>query len=348
MQRHSIILIHMSYWTFYLVLLLLVFFAAQVGLATPPIHASHFLGAGLGFVLLPSILGFYFFYSLLFVTYLSRRSLWILASYGLVSALGIALVCGGMIALLFDRSFMFSSGFISFLSEVALIGSISLINGIIGFILKGFISWYDDLSIKEELQQATHTMELELVKSKLDPHFLFNTINNIDGMMMTDVSVASKYLDKLSTILRFMLYESKADMIPLSKELEYINKYLDLQKIRTSNDEFIDFTITGTDYNHMIPAMIFIPFIENAFKHVDSKKQYHAIKINIDIEPENIHFQCCNNFNPNRRTSKTEGGVGNELIAKRLNLLYPERHQLNTVVNNESYAVDLTIRTNEN
>lgn len=328
--------------------LLTVFFAAQVGLATPPRHIYYLLGVGVSFVLLPSVLCFYSSYFFLFKTYLRRRSLPLLLGYGLASVIIVALLCGGVIALTYDKGFMFRGGYTSFLSETLLIAAIGLINGAIGFIFRGFISWYEDLKIKERLQEATHTMELELIKAKLDPHFLFNTINNIDGMMMKDVNVASDYLDKLSTILRFMLYESKADKIPLTKELEYIQKYIDLQKIRTTNDDFVKYTVEGEHHKHQIPAMLFIPFIENAFKHVDSKKQYQSIQISISIRLDKIIFHCQNNFKPNDNKTREDGGVGNELISKRLQLLYPNRHQMKTTTVGDIYTVELTILTNEN
>lgn len=328
-------------------MLLIVFFAAQVGHFTPQ-RFSYFLGVGFSFVLLPSILGFYSSYFFLFKKYLQQRNLIIIFGYSLAGVILISIVCGVMIALIFGKGFMFKNGYASFSSEMFLIAIIGLINGAIGFILKGFISWYADLKIKEKLQQHTHVMELELIKSKLDPHFLFNTINNIDGMMIQDVEIASKYLDKLSTILRFMLYESKVEKIPLTKELEYIQKYIDLQKIRTTNADFVKYTVEGTHFKHQIPAMLFIPFIENAFKHVDSKKHFHAIEIHILIEKEKIIFSCKNKFNPNPKTPKEAGGVGNELIEKRLQLLYPNRHQIEKTTTEETYSIQLTILTHEN
>lgn len=328
-------------------MLLIVFFAAQVGHFNPQ-RISYFLGVGFSFVLFPSILGFYFSYFFLFKKYLQERNLLRLLGYGLIVIILIAMVSGTIIALIFGKNFMFKNGYTSFSSEMLLIIFIGIINGIIGFVLKGFISWYADLKIKEKLQQHTHVMELELIKSKLDPHFLFNTINNIDGMMMMDVEVASKYLDKLSTILRFMLYESKIEKIPLTKELEYIQKYIDLQKIRTTNPDFVKYTVEGLHFKHQIPAMLFIPFIENAFKHVVSKKQFHAIEIHILIKKEKIIFSCKNKFNPNPRTPKEAGGVGNELIKKRLQLLFPNRHELETSTTEKTYSIQLTILTHEN
>ncbi|MFK7776303.1 MAG: sensor histidine kinase [Saprospiraceae bacterium] len=347
MKKQIILLFHIGYWSFYLAMLLMVFFAAQVGHFNPQ-RLSYFLGVGFSFVLLPSIVGFYFSYFFLFKKYLQERNLTTLLGYSSIGITLIATLCVFVITLIFGEKFMFKNGYSSFSSELFLIAFIGIINGIIGFVLKGFISWYADLKIKEKLQQHTHVMELELIKSKLDPHFLFNTINNIDGMMIQDVDVASKYLDKLSTILRFMLYESKVEKIPLTKELEYIQKYIDLQKIRTTNPDFVKYTVEGLHFKHQIPAMLFIPFIENAFKHVVSKKQFHAIKIHILIEKEKIIFSCKNKFNPNPRTPKETGGVGNELIQKRLQLLYPNRHELKTSTTEETYSIQLTILTNEN
>lgn len=347
MKKQIILLFHLGYWCFYLAMLLIVFLAAQIGHFSPQ-RLSYFLSVGFSFILLPSLLGFYLAYFFLFKSYLKRRKILVLLTHGLGSNLLIALFCGGVTALIFGKDFMFKNGYDSFFSELFLIFCIGLINGTTGFILKGFIAWYDDLKTKEALQRQTHAMELELIKSKLDPHFLFNTINNIDGMMLKDVQIASDYLDRLSTILRFMLYESKVGKIPLSKELQYIQKYIDLQKIRTSNPDFVNYTVSGTHFQQSIPPMLFIPFIENAFKHVASKKSYHAIAINIVIEKGKIVFYCKNKFNPNAKISKENQGIGNELIEKRLQLLYPNKHKIERTEANETYSIQLTIFTHEN
>lgn len=347
MKRQFILLIHFGYWALYLAMLWLFFLAIQVG---HPIQnrIGYVIGIGFSLVLLPSILGFYLSYFFLFKKYLQDRKILLLLGYTLIGLFFIAFISAGFISLIFGKDMMFKSGYESFFTELFLIGVISVIHVVLGFIIKGFISWYADLKIKEKLQGHTHKMELELIKSKLDPHFLFNTINNIDGMMIKDPEVASKYLDKLSTILRFMLYESKVEKIPILKEIEYIQKYIDLQKIRTVNPDFVNYTVNGTHIKHQIPPMLFIPFIENAFKHVAAKKSFHAIEINILIEKQKIIFKCNNNFNPIRKASNTEGGVGNELIEKRLQLLYPGKHQIQKSETDDIYSVELTIFTNEN
>jgi len=185
---------------------------------------------------------------------------------------------------------------------------------------------------------------MALVKAQLDPHFLFNTLNNIDVLLVEDAVVASKYLNKLSDILRFMLYETKTDTILLQKEIEYIEKYIELQKIRTANPTYINFQVTGTPENRTIAPMVFIQFIENAFKHTTNKKIDHAINVEIFIEKKNIRFVCKNKFDSNRKLKQESSGIGNELIQRRLNLIYPDKHTLELSNHCNLYTVNLTIQ----
>lgn len=160
---------------------------------------------------------------------------------------------------------------------------------------------------------------------------------------MKDAVVASEYLNKLSDIMRFILYETKGDRISLAKEIEYIEKYIDLQKIRTSNENYVHFEVTGRPGNKMIAPMVFIPFIENAFKHTHNKKLENAISVHIFIKDDTVQLVCENRCDPNAKVQHAIGGLGNELIRKRLNLLYPGQHQLDVQKTDERYSVNLTI-----
>jgi LytS/YehU family sensor histidine kinase len=221
---------------------------------------------------------------------------------------------------------------------------IALISGILALVLKGFITWVDEIKLKEELKQKNHETEMALVKAQLDPHFLFNTLNNIDVLLIDDATIASTYLNKLSDILRFMLYETKTETILLEKEIEYIEKYIELQKIRTSNLNYINFQVTGSPGIKTIAPMVFIQFIENAFKHTTNKKIDHAINVQIFIEKETIRFICKNKFDSNRKLKLESSGLGNELIQRRLNLIYPEKHTLELINHCNLYTVNLTIQ----
>jgi len=224
-----------------------------------------------------------------------------------------------------------------------LIGVNALLNGVLGLVMRGFISWYGDIKLKEDLNKKNYETELALIKSQINPHFLFNTINNIDVLIMKDPSRASDYLNKLSDMMRFMLYETKTEKIPLSKELEYITKYVELQKIRTSNPNYVRYTTHGDPNSVLIEPMLLIPFIENAFKHSENKKIENAIRVAISIENDTIRFECENNHALVSQKEPQYGGLGNELIMKRLLLLYPGRHTFETVNTDGIYKVNLVL-----
>jgi LytS/YehU family sensor histidine kinase len=229
------------------------------------------------------------------------------------------------------------------LSVILVTTFISTTCGIIALVIKGFVTWLQEIKLKEALKEKNYEMEMALVKSQLDPHLLFNTINNIDALILRDAVRASDYLNKLSDIMRFILYETKTNRISLFRELEYIGKYIDLQKIRTANESYVRYNVTGSPENKQIAPMVFIPFIENAFKHSHNKKVENAITVNVFIEEKTTRLHCENKCDNNYKPDEKGSGLGNELIQKRLNLIYAEKHQLTVNKTSDIYSVDLII-----
>lgn len=221
----------------------------------------------------------------------------------------------------------------------------ALLNGILGLVMRGFITSYGDIDLKDELTKKNYDMELALVKSQLNPHFLFNTINNIDVLISRDAQQASAYLNKLSDIMRFMLYETKSEEVLLETELLYIGKYIDLQKIRSANPRYVSYEVLGDPAGLVVAPMLFLPFIENAFKHAENKKIENAIRIRFDISQQRILFACENHYNPLQGSNLDHGGLGNGLIVRRLELLYPQRHRLQIGNAGNLYTVELSIDT---
>lgn len=223
---------------------------------------------------------------------------------------------------------------------------------IISFVMGIMLRLLTDYTVlkrqKELLDKHQLNTELKLLKSQLNPHFLFNTLNNIDVLITKDSDKASTYMKKLSDILRFMLYETKDEFIPLNQELDYIEKYIDLQRIRTSNESFVLYSKNGNTDGKFIAPMLFIPFIENAFKHTANKKTTDAIKIKFDITDDSIEFVCENFKNKNAALKKEKSGLGINLIEQRLNLLYKDKHTLQIENSEEKYCITLTIKLNEN
>ena len=318
------------------------YFFVFMGIGRQSFNPALFVSRLTLFAIVPAVIGFYSFYTLLFRS-LSRKKIAALLVTGIITAvIGATLVMLLLYALSGSR-YIFHDGWNSAIEETFFMAILVLVNGTIALVMKGFILWYEGIKEKEELSKRNHDMEMELVKMQLDPHFLFNTINNIDVLITKDAIRASEYLNKLSDIMRFMLYDTKSAKVLLSKELNYIQKYIDLQKIRNPNPEFVSYKVEGTAEESMVPTMLFIPFIENAFKHADNKKEGTAIRICIRIRKDMLAFECTNRYNLANGVIE-KGGIGNELIQRRLKLIYPGHHDLNIFKEQDVYTVKLIIQ----
>lgn len=353
MKKIVVVSLHVGYWLLYLFLLFIILLLLQIGTklkAQQVFFDYRFRIFFACFALLPAVMGFYTFYSLLFDKFLIRRNIFLLFVSGILASVLIAIFCGAAISALHYYGVgpgAFSENIFALITILIVISIIAILNGGMGLLTKGFIRWYAELKWKEELMRKNFEMELALIKSQISPHFLFNTLNNIDVLITKNAEKASLYLNKLSDIMRFMLYETRNEKVPLQNELAYIEKYIDLQKIRTANPDFVAFNITGDTGNVHISPMILLPFIENAFKHADNRKNENVIRIEISINEKQMIFECENKYS--RTAPEHEfGGLGNSLIKRRLELLYPQSHILLTSKNADMYSVKLAINIHEN
>jgi two-component system LytT family sensor kinase len=342
MNRPIVVLLHGGYWLIYLLLLSVTFavIATQATRTTPNLLSLFPL---IVLFVVPNLISFYSFYFILFSRFLRHRKILALIIFGSLICTFSAFSCL-LLSLPFfgfgQRIFAVAREFFTFL---AVFFAIAAIHGTIALVIRGFITWYDEIKLKDELAQRNFEMELALIKSQINPHFLFNTINNIDYLITKQPTLASAFLNQLSDILRYMIYETKTEKIPLATELDYIEKYLDLQKIRTGNPHYVNFEVTGETGNSIIAPMILFPFIENAFKHTENKKSSNTIRIKVSIEKDKLVFECENSYQTAGNGKQDFGGLGNELIKKRLMLIYPERHKLEIADGNGIYKVKLTL-----
>jgi two-component system, LytTR family, sensor kinase len=332
---------HVGFWLGYLLFVSIVMFAATQGKEMEPGDTSYYVVFVFGVAIVPAILSFYSHYYFLFSNYLQKRK--IAASLFLSSLIAVISALAGIFAILVGNEEAANCVKEGFSYAMTFTTAIAFLFGIIAVVLKGFFKWFSELKLKEELLEQNHRMQLALIKSQLDPHFLFNTINNIDVLIEREPKEASQYLNKLSDILRFMLYQTRSETIPLTDELQYIEKYIELQKIRTGNQKYVSYEVVGTLNGQTIAPMVFIPFIENTFKHTNNKKLDNAVEIQIQINEENVVFKCQNKFDPDIRASGDHNGLGIELIKKRLNILYPDKHTLRIDSQEDQYNVELTI-----
>lgn len=346
MKKSVLIMFHLLFWIFTCLLVMLVLHLLELGIGLLHIRRHGVMDNTLLFnsifllIVLPigACIFYASYYSFNFFMKRPVRFNWIIISYILfiivISLPGYwASQQGG------SRNVNHLDGLLSSLLFVAPI----LYFNFFGFLFRTFIEWIGDRKIKAELEKDNIISQLELLKLKINPHFLFNTINNIDILIQEDAIKASEYLNKLSDIMRFMLYETKEEKISLAKELSYIKKYIELQKIRTTNPNYVKHEVKGEVGNLLIEPMLFIPFIENAFKHAENKKVENAIRICFDISKDKIKFECENAFSVDNQLKNEHSGLGNELIQRRLDLLYPNKHTFEVENNNGFYKVKLLL-----
>lgn len=337
MKKYIVVLLHLGYWLMYSFLILMLLTALNHGRAYVGFVLFKSPGGIAAFV--PAIIGFYTFYGFLFAKFLAKKRIIRL----FISIVVIILVAAIITELIMYSGYRVDRSLNTMFYAGLFLAFIALVNGIIGLVIKGFITWYGDIKVKVELNKKNYEMELALMKAQINPHFLFNTINNIDMLIQKDAGKASEYLNKLSDIMRFMLYETKTERITLEKELSYIEKYVELQKIRTTNLNYVKYEVKGSAGNLLIEPMLFIPFIENAFKHTENKKVENAIKICFVIEKDKIKFECENAYLADTPLKPEHSGLGNDLIQRRLVLLYPGKHTFEVINKNGIYKVNLLL-----
>jgi two-component system, LytTR family, sensor kinase len=200
---------------------------------------------------------------------------------------------------------------------------------------------------RKEAEKEKLNSELTLLKNQVSPHFFFNTLNNIYSLVEINTGDAQKAILQLSKMMRYMLYESENGNTLLSREIDFMKNYIELMKLRLSSR--VPLSVTFPDkYNDVsISPLLFISFVENAFKHGISYREKSFIEITMTVAESVIHFHCRNSIHK-EETTDTASGIGLENVRKRLLLLYPSNHTLSILTEGEIYDVQLKINTNVN
>lgn len=197
-------------------------------------------------------------------------------------------------------------------------------------------------------RQQEKEAELKLLKAQLNPHFLFNTLNNLYGLSVMKSDKLPGLMLKLSDLLRYSLYETKETLVPLEKEIQYLENYISLEKIRLEDTTTIQFTKTGNLSSQKIAPMLFIVFVENAFKHLGvSVEEKSRVVVSIKEVNDRLIFKCENTKYKMgaaiENLEKGKNGIGLMNAKKRLTLMYPERHSLHITENDKTYNIELAI-----
>lgn len=196
-----------------------------------------------------------------------------------------------------------------------------------------------------ELERQNFSSEQAILRSQVSPHFLFNTLNNIHSLIASDPGKSRVSVVRLSEIMRYMLREVKNDMVPLTVEIEYLKNYIGLLSLRVNTPDFIRFTVIGDPGTLKVAPMMFIPFIENAFKHGSKKVQPPGIDATLEITPGKLTYEVVNYTfkSSEEKNSDPTSGIGIPNLKKRIDLLYPGRHSLSEGVIDNRYIARLII-----
>jgi hypothetical protein len=197
-------------------------------------------------------------------------------------------------------------------------------------------------------RQQEKEAELKLLKAQLNPHFLFNTLNNLYGLSVIKSDRLPSLMLKLSDLLRYSLYETKETFVPLEKEIQYLENYMSLEKIRLEDQTDISFSKKGNFQTQSIAPMLLIIFVENAFKHLGAASGNRSgVQVNLTIAEEALFFQCTNTIDEAASAAMNmeqgKSGIGLHNAKKRLALIYPDKHELKVRQENSSYNIQLKL-----
>lgn len=198
---------------------------------------------------------------------------------------------------------------------------------------------------QEELAKVNLKNELAFLKNQVSPHFFFNTLNNIYSLVEINSADAQKAILQLSQLMRYLLYDSDQIKVSLRKELEFMKSYIDLMKLRLSNKVDLQISFPELNIDFQIPPLLFIPFIENAFKHGVSYREACFIHISFEFLEGDLLFNCTNSIIENgNKDDRLFPGIGLENVRKRLELLFPEQFDLKLDQFDRVYEVNLRIK----
>ena len=211
------------------------------------------------------------------------------------------------------------------------------------------LKWFSDADQQQSLEKERLSSELSLLKSQINPHFFFNTLNNIYALTEVNPTLAQEAIHRLSKLMRYVLYETEQTVVPLAQEITFMKNYVELMKLRVTSRVDVQFNAPKVEPGWQIPPLLLIPFIENAFKHGVSYAEPSPIRVDLRMDGPTLRFQTRNQlFGPREKLEGEGSGIGLSNVRRRLDLLFPGRYALHAGERDNQYVIDLTIQLHEN
>ena len=298
---------------------------------------EEFLSENLSYIFL-----FYFNYFVLIPRFVYRKQYvsYVLASELTVLLLLLSLMTIGLFDIdpnEFDHPFIYVFFFIVVQIPVVLLFVVS-------FFARYFLDWYRLTTRQREMEIEKLNSQLRFLKMQVQPHFLFNSLNNLYALCIEKDDAAPVMVSKLSRLMRYMLYETHADKIELYKELEMMEDFVELQLLKKPVSERIDFYSEGIEKHHMIAPLLLLNFMENAFKHSDIFTDEEAfIEMNCEVTDDVLVFESVNSVG-RQKAAKDISGIGNVNVKEQLEIIYPGKYTLEKEEKDDEYQVRLVIQ----
>ncbi|MBK6339365.1 MAG: histidine kinase [Bacteroidetes bacterium] len=286
---------------------------------------------------------FYFVAYYLFPTFFDKKKYFKHFSIGTIMY-GILVYFRGYVAInsiYFDK---IASGYVK-PQLVWLIASFTLFGSMaVATVFRLIINYMRQVEKEEKLEKEKLIAEMNFLKAQINPHFLFNSLNNIYGLALIESKKTPEMVLKLSQFLRHNLYDGKAAKVSLGEEMKYIENYIELISLKYEQPLNIEFNINEIDPKVKIEPLLFINFVENAFKHSQVESGVGVIRIMCKTTKNDLFFYCGNSkpINPGKKDSV--GGIGLENNRKRLELVYPNAHTMEIIETDETFTVNLNIK----
>jgi two-component system, LytTR family, sensor kinase len=252
------------------------------------------------------------------------------------------------ILLNFFTSYIFESGhrnfWNEFVAEFILVSIFISVTTLLKF-MRDSIALQDAEIRVREVERAKIGAELQVLKSQVNPHFFFNTLNSLYSLSLDKSDKTPEMILKLSGLMRYIIYEARDNLVPLARQLEFLRNYVSLEQLRSGERLRMEFEVEGEHTEIPVDPLMFIAFVENTFKHgVQSGNRDPYIRIFFNLTREGqVRFLAENNYEPQETGGDSEG-IGLSNVKKRLDLLYPGKYDLNIHDREGVYRVDLTIR----
>ena len=286
---------------------------------------------------------YYFNSEYLIPQYLEKKKLWTYVGLLMASAIVVTPI---KVFILFQKFENFPIDQNNLQKEQPYLYLMSLITAGVSTLVKITSDWTKQTRVQQELETRTMQSELNFLKSQINPHFLFNTLNSLYALTLKKSDEAPEVVIKLSEMMRYMLYECNEKNVPLSKEVAYIRNYLSLEKLRHKHLD-IQFDVEGDIGDLKVSPLVFIAFIENAFKHGASNAispGFVHIHTLIDKNEINMYVE---NSKPDKQPTmehKRNGGIGLVNVKRRLDILYPQAYHLDIYDKPNTYGVNLWMK----